>query len=175
MDRRLLFVILGCALATPNFSIAQAVPTASRNGALQLGVGGTIASPDYGARKIKGISVYGDFDFSKHIGIEGDLHYINLITPDGVGENSYLLGPRFLLPHNRFNPYAKALFGIGRFQYLSGTYTYKIYSLGAGVDIRATHNFNVRAFDIEYQNWPGLKPHGLSPIALTFGVAYSIR
>lgn len=158
-------------------SHAQAVPTASRAGIAQLGAGWTFAKPDYGQKNIQGFSIYGTFDFTRHWGVEGDVHRTSLITPNDTGEDSYLLGPRYVVRHNRFAPYGKALFGFGRFKYQYDnaphtTYTYKIYSLGAGLDYRATEHINVRAIDFEYQKWPGFPTSGLTPILFTFGAAY---
>jgi hypothetical protein len=87
------------------------------------------------------------------------------ITPADVGEDSYLLGPRYVFRHGRFDPYAKALFGLGRFKYNfkdapHTAYTYKIYSFGGGLDIDLTRYINVRALDFEYQQWPGYPPNG---------------
>jgi len=100
--------------------------------------------------------------------------------PADIGEDSYLVGPRYVFHYGRFHPYAKALLGIGRFQYQYDTvphttYTYKIYAFGGGLDIQATHHINVRAIDLEYQRWPGYPPSGLTPIVGTIGVAYAFR
>jgi hypothetical protein len=170
-----------CVLGLSAWSNAQAVPAASRSGGLQIGGGVTYARPDYD-RPIKGLTIYGDYDFTKHFGIEGDIHFVNLITPGDIGETSYLLGPRYRRQYGRFTPYAKGMLGIGRFQYQypsqykkASAYTYKIYALGGGLDLRATRHINVRAFDFEYQGWPGYGKHGLTPIVMTVGVAYSFR
>ena len=174
---------IGCfafVLSLATWSHAQAVPTASRSGAIQIGGSATIISPDYAQQKIKGLSIYGDYDFFRHIGIEGDIHF-SIITPSDISENSYLLGPRYSWHYKRIDPYAKGLFGIGRFGYQAGSYpypstaTYAEYAFGGGVDVRAARHINVRAFDVEFQKWPGYGPHGLSPIAYNFGVAYVLR
>ena len=52
----------------------QASPTAERLALIQIGGGLNIVSPDYNPGTIKGYSVYGSFDFSRHFGIEGDVH-----------------------------------------------------------------------------------------------------
>jgi hypothetical protein len=170
-----------CVLGLAPLAHAQAIPTATRSGSLQLGAGLTYARPDYD-RPIKGVTVYGSYDFTRHFGVEGDLHFVNIITPGDISEDSYLIGPRYRFQYHRFTPYAKALFGFGRFGYQypsqyprAATFTYKIYSLGGGLDLRATKHLNVRAFDFEYQKWPGYPPHGLSPIVMTVGVAYAFR
>jgi len=175
--------LIGCfasVLTLANWLHAQATSTASRAGVAQIGIGASLANPDYSPSKIKGLSVYGTFDFTRHWGIEGDIHRVSMITPSDIGEDSYLLGPRYVFRHNRFSPYAKALLGFGRFQYQYDyaphtTYTYKIYAFGGGLDIRATQHINVRAIDLEYQQWPGFPTNGLTPIMGTAGVAYAFR
>lgn len=168
-----------CVLGLTTWSNAQAVPAASRPTRLQLGGGFTYARPDYD-RPIKGISAYGDFDFTRHLGIEGDLHFINLWTPGDIGENTYLVGPRVKFQFGRLTPYAKALGGIGQFQFQypsqypgPATYTYGVYAFGAGLDYHASRHFNIRPFDIEFQKWPGFRQNGLTPIVMTFGAAYA--
>ena len=179
--KRLYFIgYFACVLGLASLSHAQAVPTASRAGLAQIGVGVTMASPDYAQKNIKGITIYGSFDFTRHWGIEGDIHKVSILTPTDIGEDSYLLGPRYVFRHNRFSPYAKGLLGFGRFQYQPdnapyATYTYKIYSLGGGLDIQATQHINIRAIDLEYQKWPGFPTNGLTPIVGTIGVAYAFR
>jgi len=170
-----------CVLGLSTWSHAQAIPTASRSGSLQIGGGVTYARPDYNV-PIKGLSIYGDYDFTKHFGIEGDIHFVNLITPADIGENSYLLGPRYRFHYDRFVPYAKGMLGFGRFLYQypsqyghASTYTYKIYALGGGVDVKATRHLNIRAFDFEYQGWPGYPKNGLTPIVMTVGAAYTFH
>lgn len=172
-----------CVLGLTTWSHAQAVPTATRSGSLQLGGGVTYARPDYGGKGIEGLTIYGDYDFTRHLGVEGDMHFVNLITPNDISENSYLIGPRYRFHYNRFTPYAKALFGFGRFGYQAPsmygskttTYNYGMMSFGGGVDLRATKHLNVRAFDFEYQDWPGYRGKGLTPVVMTVGVAYSFR
>lgn len=174
--------LIGCITFLLGLSIwshAQAVPTAERRGVLQLGGGISVASPDYSPATIKGLSVYGTFDFTRHIGIEGNIHYVSLITPGDIGEDSYLVGPRYVFHHRRVNSYAKALAGFGRFNFRgtfpAATYTYKIYAFGGGLDVRATRHINLRAIDLEYQQWPGFPTNGLTPLVGTIGAAYAFR
>ena len=180
MKRHILIGCFACVLSLTHRSHAQAVPTASRTATIQIGVAGTVISPDYTQHYIKGISIYGNYDIHEHLGVEGDIH-ISAITPGDISENSYLLGPRYKWHHKRFEPYVKTLFGIGRFGFQSGsfpnpaTFTYFEFAPGFGVDVRATQHINIRAFDVEFQKWPGFEPNGLSPIAYTFGAAYTLR
>jgi hypothetical protein len=167
--------VLVLGLAT--LSYGQAIPTASRVGSIQLGVGGFLANPDYAQTKIKGLTFYGDFDFTQHLSVEGEIHY-SIITPSDVSEDTYVAGPRYVVRHKKFQGYAKALFGIGRFGLQVGsnanpsTGTYIEYVLGGGVEYQATRKINVRLFDFEMQKWPGFAPNGLTPFAGTIGVAY---
>jgi|SRR5580698_3221312 hypothetical protein len=169
-----------CVLGLTGWSHAQAVPTASRMGGVQIGGGGSVANPDYSPNKIGGFATYGTFDFTRHLGLEGAIHYTSLHAPDYTKENSYLIGPRYVFHHKNLYPYAKVLVGFGRFCYTfvdasSATYTYKIYAPGGGLDIRASKHINIRAIDVEYQQWPGFPTHGLAPLVGTIGAAYAFR
>ena len=155
---------------------AQATATASRSGGLQVGGGYSIASPDYGQKKIEGVSAYADLNFTYHIGVEVVAHKVSIFTPQDIGEDSYLIGPRYVFHYKRLEPYAKVVFGYGVFQtqYDNRPHTstsYGVYGGGGGVDIRATPHINVRAIDFEYQKWPGFGS-GLTPYVATFGAAY---
>lgn len=159
---------------------AQASPTAERATGIQVGAGLTIVQPDYNPATIKGYSIYGSFDFTRHIGVEGDIHIANVITPNDIGERSYLLGPRYIFHRGRLHPYAKALLGLGVFTFepvyvtsSSSSSTHRMYALGGGLDITVKRRLNVRAIDLEYQRWPGFGANGLTPIAITVGAAYN--
>ena len=112
-------------------------------------------------------------------GLEVDLHFLNVFTPDNVGENMFEVGPVVSLIHeDRMNLYVKAVGGIGRVDFKAPTFTnphtetYGIYGIGGGIEFRATQRINIRAVDIEQEFWPGYKPRGLTPLAVTFGAAY---
>jgi opacity protein-like surface antigen len=159
---------------------AQALPTAVAKGSFQVGGGFSYAHPDYTPKNIQGISVFGDFDFTRHIGVEADLHYITLITPGDLGETSYLAGPRFIYPKGRFKIYGKALFGTGTIVIQEvqdnpegGAGTYFAYAIGGGLDIQVTNHIVVRAPDVEYQHWSFQT--GLTPTVLTIGAAFRFR
>jgi hypothetical protein len=165
--------VLGIAVA----SLGQATPTASRRAVMQIGGGWSVGKPDHGQKSVQGFSIYGDLDFTRHWGIEGDIHRASLVTPTKIGTDSYLLGARYRLQFQKFRPYAKGLLGLGRFKYqydnaTETAYTYKIFSLGGGLDFNATRRINIRAIDYEYQFWPGYPPSGLTPTLFTFGAAY---
>lgn len=174
------FALPAFLLAFPSLGHAQALPTAVARVSLQAGGGYSYAEPDYGQKSIQGGSGFVDFDFRPHFGVEGDVHIIALVTPLDLAEDSYLAGPRFILPHGRFNLYAKALFGVGKIVIQEvqdnpegGAGSYFAYAAGGGVDIRATRHLVVRAFDFEYQHWS--YQTGLTPSVITVGLAYKFR
>jgi opacity protein-like surface antigen len=167
-------------LSIASVAHAQALPTASTKGELQVGVGWSYATPDYAQRSIQGVSGFGDFNISMHYGVEAVYHYIALETPTDFAENSFLVGPRVILPHGRFSLYGKALLGIGDFVIQEvadnpeqGAGTYFAYAIGGGLDFRATRHIVIRPIDYEYQHWS--YSTGLTPAVITFGVAYRFR
>jgi hypothetical protein len=64
-------------------------------------------------KKDMGPTFYVTFDFTSHLGVEADAHIASVSAPADIGEDSYLIGPRYVIRHKRFEPYFKALFGIG--------------------------------------------------------------
>jgi hypothetical protein len=177
LKRHIYIGCFACVLSIATSSHAQAVPTASRTGAIQVGVGGTTINPDFAQKYIQGITFYGDFDLTHHLGVEAEIHYA-INTPTDVSEDSYLAGIRYFERRKRFTGYGKVLFGVGRFGYQAGTFTnpstgtYAEYAFGGGIEYKATRSINIRAFDFEAQKWPGFPTNGLSPFAYTVGVAY---
>lgn len=176
---RQIFALLILVLSANTALNAQASPTATRSAFLQVGAGLSIFQPDYNPGTIKGYSVYGTFDITSHIGIEGDVHIVNVITPGDIAENTYLLGPRFTMSRGRLHPYAKALAGVGVFTFQpvyvtssSSSSTHKMYAFGGGLDIKVKRHLNIRAIDFEYQRWPGVDANGITPFGITIGAAY---
>src|SRR5579871_568469 len=109
------FAKIGAAavLSLSSFVHGQAMPTATGHGQLQVGGGVTMGKPDYGEDYIGGVSIFADYDFTAHLGLEADAHIVNLRTPQDSAENTYLVGPRYVWHKNRFSPYGKVLVGEG--------------------------------------------------------------
>lgn len=177
MKRHTIIGCFACVLGLTTWSHGQAVPTASRIGSISVGAGGTWIKPDFGQQNIEGVTFWGDFDFAHNLGVEGVIHY-SVNTPQDVSENSYILGPRYILRHKRLEGYGKLLFGVGHFGLQAGsnpypgTASYFEYAVGVGIDYRVAHHINIRPIDFEVQKWPGFGANGLSPYALTFGASY---
>jgi hypothetical protein len=158
---------------------AQAAPTAIRRAAIQVGVAGSAYTLDYGEGYEEGITVYGDLDFTRHLGVEALYRNASIHTPRDIGENHLLIGPRYKFEHGRFAPYAKGLIGEGTINFQQGynltaySENYFIYALGGGADLHVTRHVNVRLIDFEYQIWPNFQPHGLTPYGYSVGAAYA--
>lgn len=166
-------------LSLASVAHSQALPTAVAKGQLQVGFDWSYAKPDYGEKAIQGAGAYADFNFLPHIGAEAEYHYISLITPTDLGENSLLVGPRFVLPHGRFDFYAKGLIGIGDIVIQEvadnpegGAGRYTAIALGGGIDVAVSKHIIARG-DFEYQHWNYLT--GLTPAVITFGASYRFR
>lgn len=176
-------ILIGCfagILGLTTMSHSQAVPTASRVGSIQAGVGGYLADPDFGQSKIKGMTFYGDYNFLEHFAGEAEIHYTGFSSTNPT-ENSYLFGPRFILRHKKLQGYAKVMFGVGHFSLTvngvqdPNTGTYFEYAIGGGIEYQATRHFNIRLFDYEAQKWPYFGRSGLSPLGGSIGLAYTFR
>ena len=155
---------------------AQAAPTASRIGDLQIGVGFSTAIPDYTQKNFNGIGAYFDFDFAPHLGVEGEFHYVKSPDPAGYYEKTYEIGGRYHRTHGRLVPYAKGMYGRGVFNYQYGVanLAYNMLAGGIGVDYKLKSYVNLRA-DYEYQHWLGFQGDSLTPQVFTFGAAYHFR
>lgn len=108
----LAFVVAGGMLS----GHAQAIPTATHGGILQVGAGFSTSKTDLmdvGNKNIQGLTIYSSFDLV-NLGLEADLHFTNIVTPKDFGENSFLLGPRYVFRLGRFEPYVKVQAGLGQ-------------------------------------------------------------
>lgn len=179
VKRLLIFIGL---LGTTAAIHAQASPTASRVGNLQIGAGYSIANSDYSVvGHYSGFGIYTDFDFRPHLGIEGEFHINSDHSSNQYYEKTYEIGPRYVRTYGRLMPYAKLMYGRGVFNYQFGSanLAYNIFAIGGGADYRIKSFLNLRG-DFEYQDWLGFigpsgQAHGLNPSVLTIGAAYHFR
>jgi opacity protein-like surface antigen len=183
MSARLRTLVLICLLGmAPAALRGQALPTATRSGSLQVGGTFDLANTDYRPNKFKGYGFYATFDFKYHFGIEGEFHQVNdPNAAEGIYERTYEIGPRYVLHYKRFEPYVKAMYGRGVFNYpsvgnsttgrLGANIAFNLVAIGGGVDYRLMRSVNLRA-EYEYQDWLQFPPNGLTPMMLNFGAAY---
>jgi hypothetical protein len=152
---------------------AQATSTASRAGDLQVGVGYTIAKPDYGQQSFQGFTAYADFDLRSHLGLEAEIHQVDSTNSDQSYQRTYEVGGRYFRTYGSLVPYLKAMVGRGDFNYPFG-YTdlaYTLYAGGIGADFKLGAHLRLRG-EYELQSWSGFSNGGLTPQLVTFGVAY---
>jgi opacity protein-like surface antigen len=173
-------ITLGClatALSFASFARAQANPTATRLSHVQIGGGFTYARTDYGQKGDKGLSVFADYDIGVHWGAEADYHHPSIVTPDSVSENSFTIGPRFILRKSHFKFYGKGMIGLGHITIpltptnrLPADETDFLFAGGGGVEYLVGHHLTLRPVDFEYQRWSFRT--GLTPAVFTTGAAY---
>lgn len=163
-------------LGIPALLHAQASPTASRSRDLQIGGGYSNANTDYLPNRVNGGTAYVDFDFYRHLGVEGEFRFVK----DGeanIYEKTYQIGARYSRVYkDRYQPYAKAMYGRGVFNFATDGQTtaniaYNMFVVGGGLDYRLLPYLNLRG-DFEYQRWFGFPPNGLTPTVVTIGAAY---
>ncbi len=179
-----MLALLGLGLSGWSVSAAQAIPAASKTLTAQVGGGFSIARSGFGYNYIKGFTAYGDVDYHQWIGVEANLHLVNVWTPDDIGETSIVVGPRVTFLHGDFNGrprfvnvYAKFQGGLGFFQYQAEMYQpltnrYRMLAYGGGIEFHVSRHLNVRPIELEYQRWPSYSERGLKPVVATFGGAY---
>ena len=185
MMKRCIFVLAIAGIAfTSSSAHSQAMPGASRPGLLQAGFTYSNGNSDELMQRITGGSIYATFDFSEHLGVEFNATLLTVVTPQDLGQEMYMIGPRYVYRvADRYEPYMKIQAGIGKMVaeepyasvYPGTPGTYGAFSFGGGLDIKVPYNLTVRAINFDYYMWPGFQPHGLSPSVISVGVAYHIR
>ena len=160
---------------------AQAVPTAIKTGSIEAGAGVTYLNNDYSTRKNGGVTAWADYDFLHYfhvtVGADLQLNFTGIISPDDIGENSYLLGPRFSHRfYDKYQVYGKIDFGRATIsnQLYHTSSSYNVYAFGGGLDYHVARRYNIRA-EVDEQKWGNFEPHTLSPITASIGVLYVIR
>ncbi len=159
---------------------AQASPTATRAGDLQVGAGVSFGSSNYDSpalggtgESLRGFDVYSTFDFKPHLGVEANFRQTKPSYGEEVYERTYEIGGRYVYPVSRLNPYVKLMYGRGVFNYPKNiaNLAYNLYSVGVGADFRLLPSVNLR-LDYEHEHWFGFPLGALTPNVGTVGVAY---
>ena len=170
-------------------SRAQVV-AAGKGGNQQLYVGANFSDfdPDYGWQRLYGVGAYADYNLTPRLGAEAEVRFHRFHQLNSIHEDNYLVGPRYSFHKKRYTFFAKALFGVGYFNFPANTAhgTYFDIALGGGLDYRVTRRIYLRG-EYEYQIWPGFvgppdppnppyinRPHGLTPNGFSVGAAYRI-
>jgi hypothetical protein len=170
-------VTTACLLFSTHVLVSQARYTATRSTRIQAGAGAMYLKSDYVDDGNQGVVVYGDYDFSRWIGLEAEARWGGIISPGKIGENSYLFGPRVTYRRHRITGYGKIMIGRGTItnQITQGASSFNLFAYGGGVEYKLGNKFNLRVIDGEYQKWPDFAPHTLSPVAISIGIAYILH
>jgi hypothetical protein len=170
-------------------SRAQVVPSARRGQfSITAGALGSVFQPDYAGsfvpatspNRLYGVGTYVDVKFTRWLQIEAEGRWLRYNTYLNIDEDNYLIGPRLPLHHFHFlraTPYVKALIGYGKmnFENNEATGSFTDIAYGGGVDLRLSRRISIRAFDIEYQQWPKwVDNQELSPYGASVGIGYKI-
>ena len=152
---------------------AQATSTASRAGDLQIGLGFSIAKPDYGPQSFQGVTAYVDFDRHSHFGLEAQFHQVSSTDSYKSYQRTYEVGGRYFRTCGPLVPYLKAMIGRGDFDYPFGQtdLSYTLYAGAIGADYKFGANLRLRA-DYELQSWSGFPNESLTPQIFSVAVAY---
>lgn len=143
-----------------------------------MGLAFSFGNSDYTQAYIKGYTIFGDYPLARRLSLAGEFHDQAVWTPDDIGETSLMFGAKYKFSlEERATLYLKAMGGVGRFEVQPtrpnpSTTSYGAFGGGAGVEFRASHRINIRAIDLEYQEWPGYKPNGLTPWVASMGAAW---
>lgn len=181
MRKKLLIL---CVMLGTTAAFAQVAPSA-RGGNATVWVGGEFSSfnPDYGsAERIYGPGIFGDFNLTPKLGIEGDARWLHYHGIGGETQSDYLGGVKYrIFKFNKFSVNAKFLLGGVWIRYPAdiGTGSYFAYAPGGSVDYRLSRRLFVRG-EYEYQILPSAPgfaeqpSNGLSPNGFNIGVAYRL-
>ncbi len=186
MLKHFLWMVFSCVILSA-VGGAQVVPAAYRPGP-SIYAGGTASAfrpypgassvlPGYPDHTSFGIGAYIDLNAPRWWGIEAEGRWLLFHEFAQIHEDTYLIGPRFILPWHRFKFYGKGLYGQGDFAFPYGDAheLSPVAAFGGGVDYRFSRKISIRAFDAEYQKWWTFQKTGISPMGASIGVAYHLR
>jgi hypothetical protein len=143
---------------------------------LFAGVTGSGYYLQYGERKMLGFTGFVDADTRRRYGLEAEGSWMTFHQTANVHASTYTIGPRYRIVLGRYQPYAKALVGIGEFNfpynYAHGSYL--VIAPGGGVDFRLSRRIRFRLADVEYQYWPQFTYGAMSSISVSTGIRFRI-
>jgi len=170
-------VLLAVCLGLGRAACAQTVPAADAGGA-RLSVGGTASGYylQYGEVKVLGATAFVDLDTLRHFGFEGEARWLKFHQTHDINATTYLGGVRYSRFFGRFQPYGKALVGLGQFNYpySLGKDSSFVVAPGGGLDYRISERIRWRAVDFEYQLWPEFHYGQMSSYGVSSGLKFKI-
>lgn len=151
----------------------QATPTASRAADVQIGIGYTVAHPDYPPQTFQGMTAYADVDLRPHLGFEAEFHQVNNTGSYQSFQRTYEIGGRYLRTYGPLVPYVKAMIGRGQIEYpfAEAIGAYNMFAGGVGADVKFGPYVRIRG-EYELQKWSSFPNGGLTPQLVTLGIAF---
>jgi hypothetical protein len=175
---RVLLFLLACIV--PHARIFAQVEPSAYYETPRLAVGGTFSyfHLNYGSRNLLGGTVIVDAKVNYHVGVEGEMHWLELNQQQDVHEETYLAGPRYVFnPFHGWVPYVNVLAGNGQFNfpysYAHGGYL--ALAAGGGIERPLNYRWRLRAVNFEYQHWPGFTGASFSQYGVSSGIEFRIR
>jgi hypothetical protein len=169
--------VLALWLGMAGAASGQVAPSGDAGG-LKLSAGATGSGfyLQFGERKMLGISGFVDADTKRRLGVEAEGRWLEFHQTADVHAETYSIGPRYHMNFRRFQPYAKGLIGLGKFNfsYNEAHGNYMVITAGGGVDYHLKHRIYLRAADFEYQYWPQFTFGAMSSVGVSAGVRVRI-
>lgn len=170
-----IFLALGQGRVT--VAHAQARPAGFQDADI-LAAGGTGSGyyVQYGERKMLGATAFVDFDRRRPLGIEAEAQWQEYRQFANVHVETYSVGPRYHHAFGRYRPYVKGMVGLGdfNFPYSLANGRYLIVTGGGGADVRLSHHVQIRAVDVEYQDWLQFTFGKMTTLAVSSGLRIRI-
>lgn len=166
-------VFLTALWMAPKALLGQVAPSGDAGGLrIWAGATGSYYYVQYGARRLPGGAATVDLDTKRRLGVEAEGRWLRSQTGDQVHIETFLAGLRYHVSLGRFQPYAKGIAGMGRFNfpysYAHGSYL--TVAAGGGVDFRLTPRIRLRLADCEYQYWPQFTFGAMNSFGLSSGI-----
>ncbi len=155
----------------------QTAPSGNQGGlSLSAGATGSGYYLQYGERKMVGVSGFVDADTRRRLGIEAEGRWVEWRQSANVHVETYSIGARYHFEFRRFEPYVKGLVGFGNFNfpYNLATGQFLVLTGGGGLDYRLSRRFQIRAVDVEYQNWPQFTFGNMTALSASAGLRVRI-
>lgn len=182
---RLLLSFFMCSSTLLSLPAAQAQVHESAVGAshnLWVGLEVSDFNPDYNFFRLYGAGLYGDYNITRNVGIEGEARVLNFTHAAGQNQKSLLGGPTYTFyRYHRFTFNAKVLLGGVKIVYPDGIGygSYFAFAPGGNAEYRLTSRLKVRGeYEFEFlpsaPGFPGQTSNGLTPNGFNIGVSYRV-
>ena len=177
--------ILVLSVLLGSTAVFAQVAASSEGGNATVWVGGEFSSfnPDYDpASRIIGPGVFGDFNLTPKLGIEGEARWLHFNGAGGETQSDYLGGIKYrFFRFQKLGVSAKFLVGGVWVNYPDtiGSGSYFAYAPGVMADYRISRRLAVRGgyeflFLPSAPGFPGQPSNGLTPSGFSVGVAYRL-